>query len=215
MMKILLKLFMHTLPAKGRCLAWPSAGRAGEQCLQFLSIYTIPVTSLIALLTSVLIIPSQAAPNDDFGRLFSRPGERKNLDAMRQNQKLKVITQQDLQRESSGGDDSVPLPAPLMLQGYVKRSDGSTTLWVNSKPVQENSMLDDVEIGRLTKQQGVVNNSSDSLNVKIPATGKQIRLKAGQLYEPETNQIKELRQLEKEKRLNLEETGLIENSKVE
>ena len=167
------------------------------------------------LLASILTTPLQAAADDEFGRLFSRPSERKALDVMRQNQKLKVITQQDMQRESSAENEPVELPEPVILQGYVKRSDGSTTLWVNNQPVQENSAVDDVEIGRLTKQQGMVKNGSDSLNVKIPATGKHIRLKAGQMYEPETNQIKELRQLEKEKRLNLEETGLIEGSKVE
>ena len=166
---------------------------------------------LPALALSLCVLSSQDASDDDFGRLFSRPVERKNLDIMRQNQKLKVISQQDLQRQSSGGDDSAPLPEPLILQGYVKRSDGSTTLWVNSKPVQENSEVDDVEIGHLTRQQGLVNNGSDSLNVKIPATGKHIRLKAGQIYEPETNQIKELRQLEKEKQLRLEVTGVIGN----
>jgi len=170
---------------------------------------------LLALAQSLCISSLQAAPNDDFGRLFSRPGERKNLDVMRQNQKLKVITQQDLQRESATDDEPVALPEPVTLQGYVKRSDGSTTLWVNSKPVQENSEVDDVEIGHLTKQQGVVKNSSDSLNVKIPATGKHIRLKAGQMYEPETNQIKELRQLEKEKQLRLEETGVIDDNASE
>jgi len=170
---------------------------------------------LLALAQSLCVSSLQAAPNDDFGRLFSRPGERKNLDVMRQNQKLKVITQQDLQRESATDDEPVALPEPVTLQGYVKRSDGSTTLWVNSKPVQENSEVDDVEIGHLTKQQGVVKNSSDSLNVKIPATGKHIRLKAGQMYEPETNQIKELRQLEKEKQLHLEETGVIDGSETE
>lgn len=178
-------------------------------------LFNSSVFMLPALALSLCVLSSQAASDDDFGRLFSRPGERKNLDVMRQNQKLKLITQQDLQQQSSGGDDSVPLPEPLILQGYVKRSDGTTTLWVNSKPVQENSQVDDVEIGHLTRQQGLVNNSSDSLNIKIPATGKHVRLKAGQMYEPETNQIKELRQLEKEKRLNLEETGLIEDSTLE
>ena len=182
----------------------------GVPCLTPLTTYKISVTGLTALLASLLTMPLQAASNDDFGRLFSRPSERKNLDIMRQNQKLKVITQQDLQRESSAENEPVELPEPVTLQGYVKRSDGSTTLWVNRKPVQENSAVDDVEIGHLTKQ-GVVKNSSDSLNVKIPATGKHVRLKAGQMYEPETNQIKELRQLEKEKQLHLEETGVIGN----
>ncbi len=174
-------------------------------------LFNSSVFILLALAQSLCVPSLQAAPDDDFGRLFSRPGERKNLDVMRQNQKLKVITQQDLQRESATDDEPVALPEPVTLQGYVKRSDGSTTLWVNSKPVQENSEVDDVEIGHLTKQQGVVKNSSDSLNVNIPATGKHIRLKAGQMYEPETNQIKELRQLEKEKQLRLEETGVISN----
>lgn len=211
MMKIPLKLSTANIPAMGMRFPSPPSGqvRVAVQCLQPLTTYKIAVTSLIALLVSLLTIPLQAAPNDDFGRLFSRPSERKSLDIMRQNQKLKVITQQDLQRESSTENEPVELPEPVTLQGYVKRSDGSTTLWVNSKPVQENSAVDDVEIGHLTKQQGVVKNSSDSLNVKIPATGKRIRLKAGQIYEPETNQIKELRQLEKEKQLRLEETGVV------
>ena len=164
---------------------------------------------LPALALSLCVLSSQAASDDDFGRLFSRPSERKNLDIMRQKQQLKVLTQQDLQRESSVGDVPVALPEPV--QGYVKRSDGSTTLWVNGKAVQENSQVDDVEIGHLTRQQTMVKNSSDSLNVKIPATGKHIRLKAGQTYEPETNQIKELRQLAKEGRLGLEVTGTVGN----
>lgn len=212
MMNMLLKSFFAVLTAVHMRFYSFCRDSVGMPCLQFLSTYKIFVTSLLA---SLLAMPLQAAPDSDFGRLFSRPGERKNLDIMRQNQKLKVMTQQDLQQESASGDQPVALPDPVTLQGYVKRSDGSTTLWVNSKPVQENSEVDDVEIGHLTKQQGVVKNSSDSLNVKIPATGKHIRLKAGQMYEPESNQIKELRQLEKEKRLNLEETGVIDGAETE
>jgi hypothetical protein len=174
-------------------------------------LFNSSVFMLPALALSLCVLSSQAASDDDFGRLFSRPSERKNLDIMRQKQQLKVLTQQDLQQESSVGDVPVALPEPVTLQGYVKRSDGSTTLWVNGKAVQENSQVDDVEIGHLTRQQAMVKNSSDSLNVKIPATGKHIRLKAGQTYEPETNQIKELRQLAKEGRLGLEVTGTVGN----
>jgi len=103
------------------------------------------------------------------------------------------------------------------LQGYVKRSDGTkSTLWINNQPVQEDSMLDNVQIGRLnqrgsSKKAVYVKGGADSLEIKIPANGKHIRLKAGQVYEPETNQIKELKTVEKEKRLNLEETGVIDD----
>lgn len=151
----------------------------------------------------------QAAQNDDFGRLFSRPAERKNLDYLRQNQKLKVITPQEAkQPEPAEAAAPVELPAPITLQGYVKRSDGASTLWVNNKAVQENSAVDDVQIGKLHTQTDSMQ-AGDGLNVKIPANGKQVRLKAGQMYVPEINQIRELKTVEKAKRMNLEETGVI------
>lgn len=146
-----------------------------------------------------------AAPDDGFGRLFSRPNERNNLDVLRQNQKLKVIAPDPV--ETGIEAPPVELPAPITLQGYVKRSDGSkSTLWINNQPVQEDSTVDDVKIGRLNKRG---TSSQEGLDVKIPANGRNVRLKAGQVYEPETNQIRELKTIEKEKQLNLEETGII------
>ncbi|MFZ3088403.1 MAG: hypothetical protein WA123_10110 [Methylotenera sp.] len=221
-MKKMLKLFTPTLalPLKEGgaqcdgyvCIPSPLRGRArvGVQYLHLLNTFKLFVTCLIALLVSVFTMSLQAAPDDDFGRLFSRPNERKNLDILRQNQKLKVATPQDSLQSESTADAAPPeLPDPITMQGYVKRSDGSSTLWINNKAVQENSAVGDVQIGRLNKRAGSVQAGSDSLNVNIPATGKHIHLKAGQVYEPETNQIKELKLLEKEKRLSLEETGVI------
>lgn len=165
---------------------------------------------LIALCASLGALPLQAAPDDDFGRLFSRANERKNLDILRQNQKLKIITPQDnVSAEPLAIAVPPELPEPITMQGYVKRSDGASTLWINNKAVQEDSAIDSVQIGKLNKQTGAAQSATDSLNVKIPATGQHIRLKAGQVYEPETNQIKELKLLEKEKRLRLQETGVI------
>lgn len=155
---------------------------------------------------------AQAAPNDDFGRLFSRPDERKNLDFLRQNQPLKTISPaDDLQSESAAEAAPQELPSPITLQGYVKRSDGTkSTLWINNQAVQEDSTVDNVQIGRLQKHGNrSVGDGAEGLDVKIPANGKRIRLKAGQVYEPETNQIKELKTVEKEKQLTLEETGVI------
>jgi len=167
---------------------------------------TWPVLTLVLICLS----SAQAASNEDFGRLFSRPAERAKLDFLRQNQALKPLES----AESQGEDiDALPavLPAPITLQGYVKRSDGSkSTLWINNQPVQEDTTINDVEIGKLNQRLGT--NAKDSLDIKIPANGKRIRLKAGQMYDPETNQIKELRTVEKEKRLNLQETGEINSN---
>ncbi len=171
--------------------------------------FTILVGLLVvSTLANLFFLPVQAAPNDNLGRLFSRPNERSNLDNLRQNQKLKIInTQVEPQLDSAADVIQAELPAPITLQGYVKRSDGTkSTLWINNQAVQEDSMVDDVQIGRLN-QRG--NATPDTLNLKIPANGKHIRLKAGQVYEPDTNQIKELKTVEKERRLNLEEMGEI------
>lgn len=171
--------------------------------------------SLILLLNS-FAAEVYAAPEDDFGRLFSRPAERKNLDILRQNQKLKIITPQDItQPDAAVAAVPAELPDPITLQGFVKRSDGTSTLWINNKAVQEDSAVDNVQIGKLNQQKNTVGSGSESLNVKIPANGKHIRLKAGQVYMPESNQIREMKIIEKEKHLNLEETGVINDSKLE
>jgi hypothetical protein len=163
---------------------------------------------LAVFLIGLTSVPLQAAAEDDFGRLFSSQAERKKLDILRKNQKLIIASPQQSARLEPAADE---LPEPVTLQGYVKRSDGSTTLWINNKTVQENSIQDDVEIGRLSKLNNSAKNGSDSLSVRIPATGKSVRLKAGQVYEPETGRIVELRLLEKEKQLRLEEAGIIGN----
>lgn len=175
-----------------------------------MKLLTLPFGLFLALFISLGAALPQAAASENFGRLFSRPSERQNLDILRQYQQLKVVTPQDnLQLAPSADAAPVALPAPITLQGFVKRSDGASTLWINNKAVQENSTVDNVEIGRLNKRAGSTHAGTDSLNIRIPANGKRIRLKAGQAYDPETNQIKELKLLEKEKRLRLEETGVI------
>lgn len=187
----------------------PLRGRVGVQYSQSATTLKMTTALLITLLMATLFTSAQAAPDDDFGRLFSRQNERKSLDVKRQNQKLKVITPQDLQLEPVANAAPPELPNPITLQGYVKRSDGASTLWINNQAVQEDSAIDNVQIGRLKGHKNKAGAGSDSLNVKIPASGKQVRLKAGQVYMPETNQIVELKTVEKAKRLNFEETGVI------
>lgn len=176
-----------------------------------MKLFTLSFSLLVTVLTSCFVTQAYAEPDGEFGRLFSRPAERKNLDILRQNQKLKVITPQDLvQPDPTVVAAPAELPDPITLQGYVKRSDGTSTVWINNKAVREDSAVDNVQIGKLNQQAGSAQ-ASDGLNVRIPANGKHVRLKAGQVYMPETNQIRELKTVEKAKRLNLEETGAIGN----
>lgn len=183
--------------------------RVGVQYSQLTNTLKMITTLLTTLLMASFFTSAQAAPDDDFGRLFSRQNERKNLDVLRQNQKLKVITPQDTQPDPLAITAPPELPNPITMQGYVKRSDGASTLWINNQAVQEDSAIDNVQIGRLKGRKNKAGTGSDSINVKIPANGQQVQLKAGQVYMPETDQIVELKTVEKAKRLNLEETGVV------
>lgn len=167
---------------------------------------------LLGLLLSTVALQASAESSAPFGRLFSKPNERNNLNTLRQNQNLKVInTQEAPQPEIILNPEPVELPDPITMQGYVKRSDGATTLWINNKAVQENSTVDKVKIGKLN-QRGFSSKgaSTEGVDVKIPANGKHIRLKAGQMYAPENNKVYEMQVLEKAKRLNLENSGVID-----
>lgn len=167
----------------------------------------------IGVLISLMTTQVQAESNLEFGRLFSKPNERSNLNILRQNQKLKPIGTPEVQPETPLTVEATIPTESITLQGYVKRSDGANTLWINKQAVQENSTVDNVTIGRLNKR-GVSKKgaSTEGVDVKIPANSQSIRLKAGQRYEPESNQIVEMQVVEKMKRLRLEETGVIEDN---
>lgn len=177
-----------------------------------LKFFTIHIGLLVGLMTVTLVAQSQAASNDSLGRLFSRPNERNNLDYLRQSQKLKAINPQPEEEKLEVAPTE--LPEPITLQGYVKRSDGKkSTLWINNQAVQEGGTLNSIQIGRLNRRgSSSKGGDADSVDIKIPASGKHVRLKAGQVYEPDTNQIKELKTVEKERWLNLEEAGVVDGS---
>lgn len=174
---------------------------------------------LISLSVTLLSLQSHAEAsieNDQqLGRLFSKPNERSNLNVIRQNQRLKITPAADAQQPAVMTEAKpVELPEPITLQGYVKRNDGAAnTLWINGQAVQEDSSVDHVKIGKLN-QRGFSKKgaSTEGVDVKIPTNGKQIRLKAGQMYEPENNKIYEMQVVEKAKRLNLERRGTIGDS---
>jgi hypothetical protein len=170
------------------------------------------INLMLSIMVGFGLVSTNALAEDDLGRLFSRPHERKHLDVLRKNQALKVVTPKDTQLEAAA---VVELPAPISMQGFVKRSDGASTLWINNQALQEDSAVDDVQVGRLGQRSVGAKSSAESLHLSIPAIGRKIQLKPGQVYEPETNQTKEFKLLAKEKQLRLEETGVSDNGVIE
>ncbi|CAG0987574.1 hypothetical protein MTYP_02100 [Methylophilaceae bacterium] len=131
-----------------------------------------------------LLIFQHAIAAEGLGRLFTTPAERANLDQLRKTSKAPT-TEQETEAEAS----MVPpnLPSSVSVQGYVKRSDGKkSTVWVNHVPVQENSEAGSVVVGNVPR-------NGNQVPLRIPATGKNLKLKAGQEYVLETDSVSEIK----------------------
>ena len=147
------------------------------------------MSRLLILLLSLPMLAMAADPAP-LGRLFLTPGERAALDVIRQNNRPpeKIITPGATGAdEESSGAPAAP-PAVVTLHGYVKRSDGKGTVWVNGQPVQEKASNSNIEIGKL---QGNTNN----VQIKLPSTGQAVKLKAGQSYDPASGKVGSLREI--------------------
>ena len=134
------------------------------------------------LLIALMLLPGIAASEDSLGRLFTTPAERASLDHLRQTKKVEV-----LEADKPTEAEAAPaVPSSISVQGYVKRGDGKKgTVWVNQTPMQENSSTDEVQVGKLRSD-------GNQVQLKLPANGKSLNLKAGQVYVPETDSISEI-----------------------
>jgi hypothetical protein len=147
----------------------------------------------LILLLSGLPMLAMAADPAQLGRLFLTPAERATLDIVRQNSRPpeKIITPGASGEDSAGEGASTPVAVPTVVtvDGYVKRTDGKGTVWVNGQPVREKSTANNVEIGRL---QG----NTNDVRIKLPSTGQTFKLKAGQSYESASGKVGSLREIE-------------------
>lgn len=143
--------------------------------------------SLKLALLGIMLFSQFASAAEPIGRLFTSPAERSNLDYLRQTKKkliAPVIVDAPINDVQAA---PIELPDAVNLQGYVKRNDGKQgTVWVNDKALQENSRNKEVAVGSLQQE-------SNRVPLKLTGNGKRLNLKAGQVYDPETNREREAR----------------------
>lgn len=132
------------------------------------------------LLISYLFVSNIAVAQEGFGRLFTTPTERANLDYLRK--MTKDISAKEKQAPANATaietaeDTNTEPPAPISMQGFVKRSDGKKgTVWINHQAILENTRHEDLSIGKLTNDKNEVEIGLNS--------GQHFALKAGQVYE--------------------------------
>lgn len=137
----------------------------------------------------LLIFCAQAAfAAQPIGRLFTTPAERSNLEYLRQTKK-NIPAKPEASMEETPIAETAPvvLPDAVNVQGYVKRNDGKKgTVWVNNRAMTENSGNKDVQVGKLPTD-------GNRVPIKLSGNGKRLNLKAGQVYDTETNSVREAR----------------------
>ncbi len=123
------------------------------------------------LLLLLLLAPGPGLADGPLGRLFFTPDERIGLNYLRQ------VGPAPKQNNET---DTIPLSASVSVQGYVQRSDGRGTVWINHQALQETSAHGGVKVGRL---------SNGRVRLTLTGQHKEVVLKAGQSYDPMTGAV--------------------------
>jgi hypothetical protein len=136
------------------------------------------------MLVALFYAVGHAQAEDKLGRLFQTPAERANLDYLRQisapPEKMNASTPENEDVDAMKTTEAVP--SVIQLQGYVKRSDGKGTVWVNQQPVMEADKQAKIGVERMSSRDGKV-------RLKVPGSEKAVVLKAGQFYDPQTGAV--------------------------
>lgn len=119
-----------------------------------------------------VIAPLHAADRE-LGRLFHTPAQRAALDEARRNGSL-----HDTQ---AGARDPAPAPvSPVLVNGFVARSDGVETVWLNGTRLRmdQGSLAGVAALGDRTGSVALTSPNGSTLHAKV-----------GQIVEPESGRI--------------------------
>jgi hypothetical protein len=120
-----------------------------------------------------------AQAEEPLGRLFFTPAQRASLDIARKQRARTAVASDNTAEETAA-----PVPQTITYDGVVRRSDGKSTVWLNSRPVHDREPVGGVAIvGRVRPDGGVT--------LQAPQTGRSVDLKPGQSIELLSGTIEE------------------------
>jgi len=143
-----------------------------------------PHPRFVSVLLTVVGLGTAAPVSADIGRLFFSPAERAALDRARREADAPPVAESSAPQTESVPqmmEPSAPIVRPaITIDGYVRRSDGSETLWVNG----ENSYDGDLASSNIKPLSATVRGHKVRL---IPLEEDTvILLKPGESYDPNT-----------------------------
>ena len=144
------------------------------------------ISNILLLCGLVLCVtPCAQAASDGFGRLFTTPEERRNLQVLRYSEPeieevIEIIVEVDEVAEEE--TESRELEG-ITLNGIVYRKGGKSTAWLNGSNSYEGSLTS--EYFRINT--GDIN--SMKVSVTVPEADLEFDLKVGQTYEPNNHRL--------------------------
>lgn len=131
------------------------------------------VLALLLLLSPLMSLAASAAEPAPLGRLFFTPEQRVQLDGLRAKKVVATQTKEE------------PPPENVTYSGIVRRGDGKTTVWVNSKALSERDIRDSASlVGRIERDGRI-------LVQPAQGTAASLRLKVGQSAELLSGKVEE------------------------
>jgi len=146
-------------------------------------------TLLIGLMLTCSIGTAQAEVV--FGRLYTTPGQRAQLDEARNKLptdgiKIDIVEQELLPTETA--ETQTDTSQSISLDGIVYRTDGKNTAWINRNSTNE---------GNIENQFTTVGERdvrSNQVRITLPDNHTRIDLKVGQSYDVNSKQVNDLAQ---------------------
>ena len=124
---------------------------------------------------------------DDLGRLFTTPEQRSTLEKLRHQKPVQEITIPEIVLEGPEIEEEKPEIGGITVKGLVYRENGKSTAWVNSGNTYE---------GNLSNQYIQVDAKGinpDEVEIEIPLNETRVRLKSGETYNPESDEVKDIK----------------------
>ena len=120
-----------------------------------------------------------APPADSVGRLFYTPAQRARLDTRR----AEALANANRPPAAPGAAAPRALPPQVVtLNGVVRRNDGTTTVWVNGRPVNDRFHEADITAGSIARE---------SVALDFASSRRRVRLKVGQSVEATSGVVEE------------------------
>lgn len=121
---------------------------------------------------------------DELGRLFTTPQQRSTLEKLRYQKPVEEKKPEQIFTETEPEEEmEKPVIGGITVNGLVYRNNGKSTAWINSANTNEGNF------GNQYIQIDAHNIKPDDVEILIPINDAKIKLKTGETYDPETDQI--------------------------